>query len=75
MLPEVRQLGVEHEVEHLHKGEDEEEEDGEEAGEVGPAAVQREHEHGHLEVEAQDLEQLQYGQEDQEPQLPTIMSS
>ena len=49
--PEVRQLGVEHEVEHLHKGEDEEEEDEEEAGQVGPAAVQREDEHGHLQVE------------------------
>ncbi len=54
--PEVRQLGGEHEVEHLDKREDEEEEDEEEAREVGPAAVQREDEHGHLEVEAEDLQ-------------------
>jgi hypothetical protein len=70
--PEVGQLGVEHEVEELDEGKDEEEEDEKETGEVGPAAVEREDEHGHLQVELQDLEQLQNGQEDEKPQLPVI---
>jgi hypothetical protein len=66
---EVRQLGVEHEVEHLDKGEDEEEEDEQEAGEVGPAPVQRVDQHRHLQVELQDFQQLQDGHEDKQAQL------